>query len=100
VEREISILKKLKHPNLCSFVDVYDSPKNYLIVMELLSGGRLFDYLVVMDNLTEKAAIGYIHEIVQGVQHLHDLNIVHLDLKVWLLICYTRVCYCVTMTTK
>lgn len=82
VEREVIILKKLKHPHLCSFIDVYDTPKNYLIVLGLLSGGQLFDYLVVMDNLTEKAAIGYIHEILEGVQYLHDLNIVHLDLKV------------------
>jgi len=82
VEREIYIMKKLKHPNLTSFVDAFETPKNYIIIMDLLSGGRLFDSLVVMDNLTEKVAIGYIHQIVEGVQHLHDLNIVHLDLKV------------------
>ena len=82
MQREIGMLKKLKHPNLCSIVDAHDTPKNYVIVMGLLSGGRLFDYLVVMDNLSEKAAIGYLHEIVEGVQHLHDLNIAHLDLTV------------------
>jgi len=41
----------------------------------------LFDHLVVMDNLTEKVAISYVREILEGVQHLRDLNIVHLDLK-------------------
>ena len=48
VEREISIIKKLKHPNLCSFLDAFDTSKAYVVVMELLSGGRLFDSLVVM----------------------------------------------------
>ncbi|XP_032241354.2 triple functional domain protein isoform X5 [Nematostella vectensis] len=81
IDREVTVLRMLKHPNLCIFLDAYDTPKNYIIVTELLAGGRLFDYLVVMDALTEKVAIGYMHQVVEGVQHLHDLNIVHLDLK-------------------
>ena len=82
VEKEISILRKLKHPHLNSFIDAYDTPKNFVLIVELLAGGRLFDYIVVNDNLTEKVAIGYVREIVEGVQHLRDVNVVHLDLKV------------------
>ena len=85
VEDEIHLLRRLKHPNLSSFIDVFDSPKNYVIIIELLAGGRLFDHLAVMDNLSEKVAIGYVREILEGVQHLRDLSIVHLDLKVRLL---------------
>lgn len=90
VEDEIHLLRKLKHPNLSSFIDAFDTPKNYVIIVELLAGGRLFDHLVVMDNLTEKVTIGYIREILEGVQHLRDLSIVHLDLKVRL---RTYLCY-------
>ena len=82
VEDEVYLLRKLKHPHLSGFIDCFDTPKNYVIIEELLAGGRLFDHLVVMDNLTEKVAIGYVREILEGVQHLRDLNIVHLDLKV------------------
>ena len=82
VEDEIQLIKRLKHPHLSSFIDAFDTPKNYVIVIELLAGGRLFDHLAVMDNLTEKVAIGYVREILEGVQHLRDLSIVHLDLKV------------------
>ena len=85
VEDEIHLLRRLKHPNLSSFIDVFDTPKNYVIIIELLAGGRLFDHLAVMDNLSEKVAIGYVREILEGVQHLRDLSIVHLDLKVRLL---------------
>ncbi|CAH3018961.1 unnamed protein product [Porites evermanni] len=81
VEDEIHLLRRLKHPNLSSFIDVFDTPKNYVIIIELLAGGRLFDHLAVMDNLSEKVAIGYVREILEGVQHLRDLSIVHLDLK-------------------
>ena len=86
VEDEIHLLRRLKHPNLSSFIDVFDTPKNYVVIIELLAGGRLFDHLAVMDNLSEKVAIGYVREILEGVQHLRDLSIVHLDLKVRLLI--------------
>ena len=85
VEDEIHLLRRLKHPNLSGFIDVFDTPKNYVIIIELLAGGRLFDHLAVMDNLSEKVAIGYVREILEGVQHLRDLSIVHLDLKVRLL---------------
>ncbi|XP_020600716.1 triple functional domain protein-like isoform X7 [Orbicella faveolata] len=81
VEDEIALLRRLKHPNLSGFIDAFDTPKNYVVIVELLAGGRLFDHLVVMDNLTEKVAIGHVKEILDGVQHLRDLSIVHLDLK-------------------
>lgn len=83
VEQEVAILSQLKHPHLCSYYDAYDQTKSFVIIMELMSGGRLFDYLVVMDSLTEKVAIGYVMEVCEGVQHLRDLGIVHLDLKVF-----------------
>ncbi|RMX44252.1 hypothetical protein pdam_00005282 [Pocillopora damicornis] len=81
VEDEIYLLRRLKHPNLSGFIDAFDTTKNFVIIVELLAGGRLFDHLVVMDNLTEKVAIGHVREILEGVQHLRDLSIVHLDLK-------------------
>ena len=90
VEDEVYLLRKLKHPHLSGFIDCFDTPKNYVIIVELLAGGRLFDHLVVMDNLTEKVAIGYVREILEGVQHLRDLNIVHLDLKVSVFPFYSR----------
>ena len=82
VEDEIQLIKRIKHPHLSSFIDAFDTPKNYVIIIELLAGGRLFDHLAVMDNLSEKVAIGYVREILEGVQHLRDLSVVHLDLKV------------------
>ena len=62
IEDEIHLLRRLKHPNLTSLIDYFDTPKNYVLIIELLAGGRLFDHLVVMDNLTEKVAISYVRE--------------------------------------
>lgn len=45
------------------------------------TGGELFR-VIAIDPLSEEKAREVVHQIVDGVQHLHSLNIVHLDLKV------------------
>ena len=47
-----------------------------------VSGGELFERVAENDCLTEKEAAYYMHQLLQGLQHMHNKNIVHLDLKV------------------
>lgn len=82
VEREVSILRRLKHPNLNVIVDSFENDKNWILVLELLPNGRLFDSIVVADPWTEKEAVGFVKQILEAVQHLHDCRVAHLDLKV------------------
>ena len=61
-----------------------------------LSGGELFDRLVQQDyEFTEADCISYMRQICQGVKHMHQNNIVHLDLKVgrhaWCNVCSGRI---------
>ncbi|XP_028393138.1 triple functional domain protein-like isoform X5 [Dendronephthya gigantea] len=81
VEREVTILRRLKHPNINVFVDSFENDKNWIIVLELLPNGRLFDSIVVANPWTEKEAVGFVHQILEAVQHLHDCRVAHLDLK-------------------
>ena len=39
--------------------------------------------MIAIEPLKEDKAREVVYQIVDGVQHLHNLNIVHLDLKVW-----------------
>lgn len=82
VEREVLILRRLKHPNLNVIVDSFENDKNWILVMELLPSGRLFDSIVVASPWTEKEAVGFVKQILEAVQHLHDCRVAHLDLKV------------------
>ena len=45
------------------------------------TGGELFR-VIAIEPLPEEKAREVVYQIVDGVQHLHALNIVHLDLKV------------------
>jgi serine/threonine protein kinase len=46
-----------------------------------VSGGELFDYISEKDHLSEEEAAHFIAQILEGVDHFHSKNILHLDLK-------------------
>lgn len=48
-----------------------------------LSGGELFDQIADEDNkMTEGDVVRYVRQVCDGISHMHDQNIVHLDIKV------------------
>jgi calcium-dependent protein kinase len=63
------------------FQGAYEDPRRVYIVMELCSGGELFDRIVALGRYTEKAAAALISDIVGVIQHCHQLGVMHLDLK-------------------
>lgn len=53
---EISILKKLDHPNIIKLYEVYQDEKRYYIVTELCKGGELFDEIIRLGKFSEQQA--------------------------------------------
>ena len=45
-------------------------------------GGELFEYLAEREKVREDEAVEFLKQILEGVRHLHEQNVVHLDLKV------------------
>lgn len=45
--------------------------------MEYASGGELFDYIVKKHKITEPEACKFFHQIIAGVEKVHQLKIVH-----------------------
>ncbi|XP_078061915.1 calcium/calmodulin-dependent protein kinase type 1-like isoform X1 [Mustelus asterias] len=81
LENEIAVLRKIKHENIVSLQKVYESPSHLYLVMELVSGGELFDRIIERGFYTERDASKLIHQILDAVSYLHQLGIVHRDLK-------------------
>jgi serine/threonine protein kinase len=51
------------------------------MVMDLMQGGELFDYVVDKGTLSEAEASVIVRKLTSAVAHMHDLNIIHRDLK-------------------
>ncbi|XP_061577791.1 death-associated protein kinase 2 isoform X2 [Cololabis saira] len=81
IEREVTILQQLQHANIVSLHDVYENRTDVVLVLELVSGGELFDFLARKESLSEEEATQFIKQILDGVQYLHSKRIAHFDLK-------------------
>ncbi|XP_060602146.1 calcium/calmodulin-dependent protein kinase type 1-like [Ruditapes philippinarum] len=81
LNNEIEVLRRLNHPNIVRLTDVFED-KNYVyLVMELVTGGELFDRIVEKGSYTERDASLLIKQVLEAVDYMHDKGIVHRDLK-------------------
>ncbi len=81
VEREIKILKTLRHNNIIQLYSVISTSTTIYLIMEYASGKELFDYIVLKQRLSESEACKFFQQIINGIEYLHKLRIVHRDLK-------------------
>jgi calcium/calmodulin-dependent protein kinase I len=81
LKMEVDILKKVNHPNIIALKELFDTPDKLYLIMELVTGGELFDKIVEKGSYTEHEAAQLVRKIVSAVEYLHNLGIVHRDLK-------------------
>lgn len=81
VEREIKILKSLRHNTIIQLYSVIQTVSSIYLIMEYASGKELFDYIVLKKRLQEIEACRFFQQIISGIEYLHKLRIVHRDLK-------------------
>ncbi|XP_069031971.1 death-associated protein kinase 2 [Embiotoca jacksoni] len=81
VEREVEILQAVQHPNIVTLRDVFESRAEVVLILELVSGGELFDFIAEKENLLESEAIEFMKQILEGLSFMHSKNIAHFDLK-------------------
>jgi len=99
-EREIAVLRKVQHENVIRLHDVYykdrsgkecslrGKPTSYLrnslaiyIVLQVATGGELFEYIVAKEKLNEEEAKYFFKQILKGLDYAHMFQIAHRDLK-------------------
>eukprot|EP00698_Gefionella_okellyi_P020313 TRINITY_DN635_c0_g1_i10.p1 TRINITY_DN635_c0_g1~~TRINITY_DN635_c0_g1_i10.p1 ORF type:complete len:608 (+),score=81.67 TRINITY_DN635_c0_g1_i10:59-1882(+) len=81
IQREISVMKLIIHPNVVRLYDVYETPRHLYMVLEYVEGGELFDYLVRKKVLDEDEALRFFQQIICGLDYCHKHFICHRDLK-------------------
>lgn len=79
---ELLVLRELRHENLVNFIDSYffDSTKQLWIIMEYMDGGALTDVCTVI-SLNERQIAAITHEVLKGLNFLHERGVIHRDIK-------------------
>jgi calcium-dependent protein kinase len=80
-KREIEIMKMLDHPNIIKLYETFEDTRNVYLVMELCSGGELFDRILQAGSFSEVQAAILMQQIIRGIHYLHKHHICHRDLK-------------------
>ncbi|MPM46477.1 Serine/threonine-protein kinase PrkC [bioreactor metagenome] len=78
---ESKAVAMLSHPNIVSVYDVSQSADVEYIVMELIDGITLKQYMEKREKLDWRESLHFITQIMRGLSHAHSRGIVHRDIK-------------------
>lgn len=54
MQTEIDIMQQVDHPNIVKMVNVYEDTGHYCLIMELMNGGELFDFIIEKESFSER----------------------------------------------
>ncbi|KAK7412460.1 hypothetical protein VNO78_03924 [Psophocarpus tetragonolobus] len=80
IKREISILRRVRHPNIVQLFEVMATKSKIYFVMEYVRGGELFNK-VAKGRLKEEVARKYFQQLISAVAFCHARGVYHRDLK-------------------
>ncbi|KAF9621885.1 hypothetical protein IFM89_028473 [Coptis chinensis] len=80
IKREISILRRVRHPNIVQLFEVMATKAKIYFVMEYVKGGELFNK-VAKGRLKEEVARKYFQQMISAVAFCHARGVFHRDLK-------------------
>jgi len=78
---ERAILEEIDHPFLMKLHYAFQTKTKLYFIMDMISGGELFNQLKKERRFSEVRSRFYCAEIVLGLEHLHSKNIIYRDLK-------------------
>ena len=90
IKTEVEVLAHLNHPGIVNMVEkaqgvITNSKKGSktvdYIVLELVSGGELFDFIAQAGRFSEEVARHYFYQFMDALNYMHSNNVCHRDLK-------------------
>ncbi|XP_059198844.1 serine/threonine-protein kinase Nek5-like isoform X2 [Centropristis striata] len=82
-KKEVTLLSKMKHPNIVAFISSFQEKGSLYIVMEYCDGGDLMKKINLQRGVffTEEKVVDWFVQISLGLKHIHDRKILHRDIK-------------------
>jgi len=80
-QREARMHAQLKHPNIIDFIEIYEEGEFLALVMELLSGCDLKEYILHQGALQIGEVIRISVPVLSALEKMHELGMTHRDLK-------------------
>lgn len=70
---EIMALRRVKqHPNIVELIDVFETAREVHLVLELCTGGELFERLADKGAYSETDCVRHVRDMARAVQYLHE----------------------------
>lgn len=87
-KKEVIIMKRLDHPNICRLFETYEQGRVMYFVIEFCEGGDLFDRYSNYGKLPETMMAPIIKQVASALKYAHSKGIAHRDLKL------ENICFC------
>ena len=82
LEVEVAAQRRLgSHPNFVQLYHYFEEKDFFFIVLELISGGELFERIVEKEKYSEREARGCVAQLTRAIGYMHAQGVVHRDLK-------------------
>ena len=96
VEAMLYIQERGGHPHVISLHEHFEDGDFFILILDFIQGGELFDHLIEMGAYSERDAARIVREVASALLFLHGIGLVHADLKpeVSLLFCFYQFCLC------
>merc|ERR1712093_751482 len=78
---EITCLKSLRHKHLVNLFEIYETRSRLWLVMEIVAGGELHDYIVSKTDYNERFAASCMRQCMLAIHYMHSHGVIHRDLK-------------------
>eukprot|EP00957_Ditylum_brightwellii_P010814 820006-Ditylum_brightwellii.AAC.1 len=81
IDALLHIQKSGGHPNICGLQKAYSEVRDFVLVLDLVTGGEMFDHLIEGGAYSEADAARLVREVASALSFIHGIGIVHVDLK-------------------
>lgn len=78
---ELEILRRVQHCHVIRLVEVFETVDALYLILERAQGGDLISALAALPEYTESAIRDIFYQLLEAVDYLHSLGVVHRDLK-------------------